>query len=551
MVRVPTFGAPIGGVVARAPVAVLSSLVMAGGFYALALADVSPRQEDLALFVGPAAFLGAVIGHGAGNVLCAAVVALVAGTIAAFAAPLMVSLPLFFSGLTVAAVSAPLLTGGSDPIRAWWRIVRNVTAAGLAALGALIVIGGIFLGEVSAETLLGLDASDFTADFVVPAATGLLAPLVFLTLAMPEASREEDRVSDALASVAQVFARLVLTPLLAMYTLVLAAYVARIAVTGGLPSNEIGWIVPLFCASGALTYVALAGLAEPGRMSGLFLRLWFPVTLAPLTLFAIAVAVRVGDYGVTPDRYRLVLLGVLFVAMGFAFTLGGRRTDIRLIPVTTALVLMLGAIGPWSLEPTVRHSQSRMVFAAFVPGKVADALSTMESRERQRVCSHVRSLAEAGGLRQAELVLQVSDPGLLSLCLEPLSASDPADIIDLDATADVIRLPGGALVWGPLPIFPGRETVSASAADLSMDLSGTTLLVRFNDRAAAFDLTPAAQAWKAGERRGQIALSSSGITVLLPQLLMVLAGDDGGTLRHATVVVVVDPSAPAFSPAGE
>lgn len=531
---------PLGEVMGRAPIPVLAAFAMTGALYATVHLDLTDRQETLLLSVTIAAFMASVAGEAAVGSLAALVAAALGAAGAYWADILLVNPVLWCCALVIAALVAPLVGGDQSAEAAWRRLVRQLAAAALALLGAGIVAGGVFVAEVSVEALFRVDVSNLTQRYVLPAAFGLLAPLVFLALGAERRQAADDRISEALGMVAQTFARLVLLPLLVIYAVVLAAYVARIAILQALPSGEVGWIVPLFVATGSATYFALASQPEPGWISRAFLRVWFWVTLPAIALYAVALGIRIDAYGFTPQRYLAVLAGVYFLATGLGFVVGGRRSDVRLLPVTGALLLLLGAIGPWSLVPVVIRSQSDQVSGIFAGEPVAATIRRMTPRERREVCSHVRLLDNLSALASVEAALKVREPGLTALCFEPYGSADPTIKVDFESGADVLTLEDGRRIWGPLSLVPDMDTIAARSEAMSLALFGTSLVVSVDRDRHTFDLAAAARAHRADPVPGDIILRSGQVSIRIRELHMLLPPDTA-VLRFATVLVLAEP----------
>lgn len=526
-------------------VPVIAVLAMGAAFYSVSLRDLTDEAERVMVLVPLAAFLGAVVGQARGPLTAALLAAVAAAAIAA-ADALLISRWLLVGGLAVAAVSAPLLGGRAGPQEAWRRLVRSVTAAALALLGAVIVSGGVFVAEISVEALFGVPASDPTATYVVPGAFGLLAPLVFLQLAGSAGAAGPDRVGDALGLVAQTFARLVLVPLLSIYAAVLAAYLVRIAALQALPANEVGWIVPLFGVTGALTYLALAALPAPGPATRVFLRTWFPLTLLPLALYGLALGIRIEAYGVTPQRYAGLLVGSWLALLAIAFTLGGRRSDVRLVPVTAALVLLLGSVGPWSLGPVVAKSQSDRIRAMLAGEPGFAAVARLGPEAREDLCSSVRMLDDLEALGALEVRMGQGDPGLLALCLEPWAYADPDRAFAFDGRADVVTVDGPARIWGPISVSSGMAPLNAEGAALSFALEGAIARVTVDGATTAFDLAALAREQR-DEPAGDAIRAAKGAVTLVFRSLHVVLTPEAPRVRYATVTVI---SAAGATPSG-
>lgn len=540
---------PAGEVIVRTPLPVLLALAMTAGFYAVTHAELTQQQRDIAYYVVPAALLASVAGQLMGGVLVAFILSAAAAAVAWFFEPLMVNRAALLAAAGVAVLVGPLIGRAQSAPGAWRRLVRQLMATVLALVGAVTVAGGVFVAEISVEELFGVNV-DITRELVNPLAFGLLGPLVFLALCVRGDDPPDDRLSDAMGLVGQTFARLVLVPLLTIYAVVLAAYVARVLALGSLPSGEVGWIVPLFATTGAVTFLALASQPEPGWVTRTFLRVWFPLTIPAIALFAIALGIRVGAYGITPQRYLAILAGVWFTALALGFTFGGRRSDVRLIPVIGVLVLALGTLGPWSMVPVTVKSQVDQLVSLLPPGNVPATLRTMDNEVRRNTCSHVRILRDLGAVGPAEAALRVEEPGLVALCFEPFGSADPTIRVDFNSEADVLTLDDGQIIWGPITLRSGMETLTAQSVPLSMAMVGSTLVVSTQGQRETFDLAAAARAWQADPQVGDITLRAGDFAVVVKALHMLLA-PEGPALRFARVVVISRPASPQDPPEPE
>lgn len=521
---------PIGEALRRAPVPFAAAFAL-GLALLRAAADDFDVGSDAVVPAAAAAFFGAAAGHGLARTAGAVAVALVATLAIVFAEPLMVTRWLLVAALALAALVSPMAAGRRSAEEAWRTLVRTVTAAGLGLLGALVVIAGIVLLTLSADALLGLDWLDIAWEVVTPLALGWLAPAVFLSLS--EGERDE-RVAEALGLVAQTFARLVLTPLLAVYAVVLALYIGRIGTLGALPSGEIGWIVPLFGATGAVTAFALAALPVKGAPSRLFVRAWFPVTLLPVALYALAVGIRVDAYGVTPERYGAMLVGVWLGALAIGFTLAP-RADVRLLPVMLVLTLALGAVGPWSMKPVVAKSLGDRIATALPSGELADQMRAMTREERQPVCSPVAALAEIGQLDRVERRLGVS--GLEVVCGDPWRA-EGTERLSL-GIGGAFAIPAEGRVWVSGPhIFYGDDSRDDQSAGVSIVLTDAQLTVRTAEGEGTFDFVAIGREWQRDGGTGPFLASEGDITLAVREMGLTVT-EAATQVSNLTVSVIV------------
>src|SRR5262245_23408400 len=146
----------------------------------------------------------------------------------------------------------------------------------------------------------------------------------------------------------RVFAQLILVPLVAVYQALLTAYLVKVVITGDWPSGLIGWLVSAEAIAGILAIL----LVHPVRdlVENLWVRRFargFYIALIPsIAMLAVSIAKRVGQYGVTEDRYFVIALTAWLGCIA-TFFIARRDGDIRWIPVTLALLALLTFGGPW------------------------------------------------------------------------------------------------------------------------------------------------------------------------------------------------------------
>ena len=80
------------------------------------------------------------------------------------------------------------------------------------------------------------------------------------------------------------------------------------------------------------------------------------VALSVVMLVA-AIWRRLGDYGVTPDRYGIALVAVWVAALVLYLAVRRNRADMRAIIGAAAVLLLVGAAGPWGANGTTIASQ--------------------------------------------------------------------------------------------------------------------------------------------------------------------------------------------------
>lgn len=158
----------------------------------------------------------------------------------------------------------------------------------------------------------------------------------------------------------------VLVPLVLAYTVVLYAYFAKIAVTQDVPKGHLAYMISAFGALGVCAWLVVYPVRQSGtRLLGWFWRNFFRILPVPVVALLGAVGIRIAEYGVTEERYAIVLcalwLGVLSV-----YYLLSRRRDLKAVPMTLAFLCLLASFGPWGADRLSTASQIGRLERLFV-----------------------------------------------------------------------------------------------------------------------------------------------------------------------------------------
>ena len=156
----------------------------------------------------------------------------------------------------------------------------------------------------------------------------------------------------------KIFTQYVLLPLVTLYLLILYAYLGKILLAQSLPK---GWVSNLVLGISVLGILALLLIwpirnKEGNNWIRIFSR-WFYGALYPLIIMLfVAIGRRIGDYGVTENRYFIVVLAVWLACIA-AYFLFSKAGNIKLIPLTLCAIALLSSFGPWSAFSVSERSQ--------------------------------------------------------------------------------------------------------------------------------------------------------------------------------------------------
>ena len=203
----------------------------------------------------------------------------------------------------------------------------------------------------------------------------------------------------------KIFALYVLIPLITVYLVILYAYAAKILITSDWPVGWIANLVIAFSIFGILSFLLVYPLRNDDSNAWVkfYSRLFYFLLIPLIALLYVSIFKRIDMYGVTVERYFVVLLAVWlsFIAGYFILTKGNR---IRVIPLSLCIIVLLASFGPWGAFAISRKSQMAELTAlldsnhVLVNGKI-DPTKTHEVKieDYDRIESIVNYIGEMHG----------------------------------------------------------------------------------------------------------------------------------------------------------
>ncbi|MEZ4584980.1 MAG: DUF4153 domain-containing protein [Gemmatimonadales bacterium] len=288
---------------------------------------------------------------------------------------------------------------------------RSPSQVGFWQLNRLLLVrqllGTFYTGVLWVGLAVALAAIDKLLGVSVPGETypELGAILVFgfhpwfVLAGVPDDLDPLDRLDEYPAAL-KVFTQFVLLPLVTVYLTILTLYLGRVLVSQIWPSGWIGWLVSSVSVVGVLALLLLHPIRErvENRWVNGYGRWFFVAILPSLGMLLVAIAKRVGQYGFTEPRYFLLVLAIWMVGLALFYGFSGSR-NIRIIPLSLAVVAALSAGGPWGAYAVSRRSQlARMgeLLAANdmgivgAPRPASTAIGDEDRRELSAVLTYLR-----------------------------------------------------------------------------------------------------------------------------------------------------------------
>lgn len=308
---------------------------------------------------------------------------------------------LFSVGLHMLVAFAPFIAKGE--INGFWQFNKNlflrfllsVLYSGVLYLGlalALLAVDQLFNAEIKGERYGQLW-------FLL---AGIFNTWFFLA-GVPENLQELETTTDYPKGL-KIFTQFVLLPLVTIYLFILYAYGIKIIIQWELPKGWVSWLVNAFSVFGILSLLLIYPIRneEGNKWITIFSR-WFYRALFPLiVLLGIAIGKRVMQYGITENRY-FVLVVALWLAVIAAYFLLSKTKNIKVIPVTLCIIAFLSSFGPWSAFSVSEKSQVNRLEKLLteekilVQGKIKRAADTISDKNGRQIVSIVHYLNDHHG----------------------------------------------------------------------------------------------------------------------------------------------------------
>ena len=139
----------------------------------------------------------------------------------------------------------------------------------------------------------------------------------------------------------------IVIPLITIYTGILYVYFAKIIFTQVWPRGLVSNLVLWYSAVSAAVIFFITPVLEDYGVAKLF-RNFFPKLVLPiLAMMFVSIGLRIGQYGVTENRYYVVLLGIWVLVAMMYFNLRKNLKNIFL-PVSLAVFILISLYGPLS-----------------------------------------------------------------------------------------------------------------------------------------------------------------------------------------------------------
>ncbi|MBI4351389.1 MAG: DUF4153 domain-containing protein [Elusimicrobia bacterium] len=297
---------------------------------------------------------------------------------------------------------APYLAAGE--VNGFWQFnKRIVLRIFISCFYSGVLFAGTSLALAAVDKLLGVEIDEKVYQYLWLFAAYVFGPLHLLAgIPREYAELEEDRTYP---KGLKLFTQYVLIPLASVYYLILYAYMAKILYTQQWPQGWVSWLTTSASLLGLVTFLLLYPVREleENRWIKSYSRGFCAAAVPLLFMLFAAVFKRTGQYGLTEHRYFLIVLAAWLFGI-FLYFIFSRKPDIKLVPVTLALLAVSVSLGPWgaysvSLSSQLGRLESTLLKnGLLVNGKAVKLERELPPEERKELSAGLDYVASFHGL---------------------------------------------------------------------------------------------------------------------------------------------------------
>lgn len=234
-------------------------------------------------------------------------------------------------------------------------VVKIFSRLAVTIIYSVVLYAGLSMTLFTINKLLDIPVSAelyMTTWLIV---VGIFAP-IFLLAAVP--SYDKDLKLKDYPKLFEILLLYIVMPMITVYTTILYIYFIKILVTTEWPQGLVGHLVLWYASISLIVIFFISPLSKRSKWASSFVS-WLPKVILPLLIMMfIAIGLRIKTYGVTENRYFVVLLGLWVLGMMLYYILAQKKRNIILL-ISLAIITILSVFGPWSSYSLSINSQNK------------------------------------------------------------------------------------------------------------------------------------------------------------------------------------------------
>lgn len=234
-------------------------------------------------------------------------------------------------------------------------VIRILTRFFTTVIYSIVLFLGLAAILFTIDQLLGVNIKSEIYFYCWLIVVGIFAPSFFLAGVPVKNERLELEHYPKLFKVLILY---IVMPLLSVYTIILYIYFGKIIITTQWPQGLVSHLVLWYSVISASVLFFIAPLLNENNWAKRFMQI-FPKVIIPLIfMMFISIGIRINAYGVTENRYYVVMLGVwvFLIMVYFSFTKKMRNI---ILPISLTIIAFVSIMGPLSSYTISKYSQNK------------------------------------------------------------------------------------------------------------------------------------------------------------------------------------------------
>lgn len=183
----------------------------------------------------------------------------------------------------------------------------------------------------------------------------------------------------------EVFVKYILIPLVLLYLIILYAYSFKILAQWELPKGWVSYLVTALALLGFVVQVIINPIQKTinswtiNKFHPWFYRLLLPLVI----LLFVAIFRRIDDYGITENRYFILVIA-LWILATTVYLLLSKNKNLKILPISLFILAMISSFGPWGVFKVSKNSQVQQFKNVYKTVKENGKKATAEQYQQLR-----------------------------------------------------------------------------------------------------------------------------------------------------------------------
>lgn len=292
-------------------------------------------------------------------------------------------------------------------------VLKVITRFLITFIYSLVLYGGLSAILFAVEKLLSVPLPNNIYYYTWLMVAGIFIPGFFLG-GIPKHS--DDFTSKDYPSFFKILLLYIVMPIASIYMLILYIYFGKITVTRQWPINLVSNLV-LWYSTICIGVIFLISPIKENQWVKKF-KFWFPKLIIPiLFMMFLSIGIRVRAYGITENRYYVILLGAWVLGITLYINISKIKRNI-IIPLSLSIITIISVFGPLSSFSISTYSQNKRLYGILksnnmiINDKIQKASANIpnnDKKEISRILQYFESRDKLGNVKYLPDKFKLSD----------------------------------------------------------------------------------------------------------------------------------------------